>query len=269
MTSLTFIIPVRHQENSANWDGLVQNLKQTIRSICAQRNSDWKAIIVANQGAVLPELPKNFDVCFVDFPPNELHMRGSADLEVFREAFRLDKGRRLLAGIKHAADTKYFMFVDDDDFVHCDLTQFVSENMGENGWYINEGLIWEDNSKLLMKRTEFHLLCGTCYIVRSDLLALKKFERDIEFKYIKRTLGSHINMKGDLDKNRTPLKPLPFRGAVYRVGHADAHSKSKGIIRTFLPKTSILRAPKAFMKFVINFRWLNSKLKRTYFGAQD
>lgn len=94
MTCLTFVIPIRHQENSENWNLLIENLKQTIRSICAQKNSGWKAIIVANLGARLPELPKNFDVCFVNFPTNKLYIRGSSDLEVFREEVRLDKGRR-------------------------------------------------------------------------------------------------------------------------------------------------------------------------------
>jgi glycosyltransferase involved in cell wall biosynthesis len=269
MTCLTFVIPIRHQENSENWNLLIENLKQTIRSICAQKNSSWKAIIVANLGARLPELPQNFSVCFVDFPPNQLYIRGSSDLEVFREAVRLDKGRRLLAGIKYARNTQYFMFVDDDDLIHCDLTQYVYENMGQNGWYIKDGLIWQDDSGLLMNYTNFYLFCGTSHIVRSDLLALENFEKDIDFKYIKRMLGSHIYIKSELDKNQTPLKRLPFRGAIYRVGHADAHSKSRGIVSTFFFKKEILKSPKTLLKRILNLRWLSSKIRRTYFGASD
>ncbi|PFG54814.1 hypothetical protein ATG98_4112 [Marinobacter sp. LV10R520-4] len=269
MTCLTFVIPIRHQENSENWNLLIGNLKQTIRSICAQKNPDWKAVIVANYGARLPELPKNFDVCFVDFPPNELYIRGSSDLEVFREAVRLDKGRRLLEGIKYAGNTKYLMFVDDDDFLHCNLTQYVSENMGQNGWYIKDGLIWQDGSSLLMNYTNFYLFCGTSHIVRSDLLALESFDQDVGFKYLKRMLGSHIYIKNELDKNKTPLKCLPFKGAIYRVGHADAHSKSRGIIDTFFLKRAIVKSPKTLVKRIINLRWMNSKIRRTYFGIPD
>jgi len=95
MTCLTFIIPIRHQESSENWDILVQNLKQTVRSIRCQTSPEWKAVIVANFGAKLPKLPNNFDVCFVDFQANQHYLQGSADLEFFREAVRFDKGRRL------------------------------------------------------------------------------------------------------------------------------------------------------------------------------
>ena len=54
---VTFIIPVRHQSNSKDWSSLKVNLAQTITSISAQTNKNWHAVIVANQGADLPDLP--------------------------------------------------------------------------------------------------------------------------------------------------------------------------------------------------------------------
>jgi hypothetical protein len=78
---LTFIIPVRHQENAPNWQNVKRHLSEAILSISRQQTNGWKAIIVANHGADLPEMPKGFEVQRVDFPPNQLYTQGNADRE--------------------------------------------------------------------------------------------------------------------------------------------------------------------------------------------
>ena len=72
MSLVTFIIPVRHQDNARDWSLLKANLVQTIASISNQTNDDWRGIIVANEGADLPDLPERFGVVRVIFPPNDL-----------------------------------------------------------------------------------------------------------------------------------------------------------------------------------------------------
>jgi hypothetical protein len=52
---LTFIMPLRHPENSP----------------------DWRAIIVANEGAGLPALPDNFETRQVRLPPNPMFEQGN------------------------------------------------------------------------------------------------------------------------------------------------------------------------------------------------
>ncbi|HET8762813.1 MAG TPA: glycosyltransferase, partial [Gemmatimonadales bacterium] len=77
MTPLvSFVIPVRHQDNARDWAALKANLTQTIASISNQTHDDWRAIIVANEQADLPELPPGFEVERVTFPPNDMHERG-------------------------------------------------------------------------------------------------------------------------------------------------------------------------------------------------
>ena len=78
MSLVTFIIPVRHQDNARNWSLLKANLAQTIASISNQTHDDWRGIIVANEGADLPDLPQRFSVERVSFPPNDMHERGKA-----------------------------------------------------------------------------------------------------------------------------------------------------------------------------------------------
>jgi glycosyltransferase involved in cell wall biosynthesis len=268
MTCLVFIIPIRHQDSSDNWDVLLDNLEQTVNSICAQTYHDWKCIVVANKGARLPIFPDKFEVCWVDFPPNKLYVQGDSRVDEFRDAVRLDKGKRLFAGIKSAGDASYLMFVDDDDFIHRDLARFVCENTGGYGWFLDKGLVWEDGSNLLMiYDSGFYKFCGTSHIVRSDLLRLLDDETKLDVNYIKRMLGSHVYLKDELDKSRTPLVPLPFRGAIYRIGHSDAHSKVKGIVNTFFSRRKVVRHPLRALRRLFSIRRLTEKLKKTYFGA--
>src|SRR5579862_1324767 len=75
-TALTFVIPLRHPYNSTDWSALKRRLAQTIRSIAGQDDARWRAIIVANEGSDLPQLPYKFSLKQVDFPPNPLFERG-------------------------------------------------------------------------------------------------------------------------------------------------------------------------------------------------
>ena len=43
-------------------------------------------------------------------------------------------------------------------------------------------------------------------------------------KKVKDMLGSHRRIRDILKSKGVPLQPLPFRGAVYRVGNAGSHS---------------------------------------------
>ena len=226
---LTFVIPVRHQDNARDWRRVKQILAQTVCSISAQEGEGWKAVIVANHGADLPPLPHRFDVKRVDFAPNAMHEQGNLDREEFWEAFRIDKGRRVLAGMLHAGDVGHFMIVDDDDFVSRKLTSFVANNSNSNGWVIRDGYIWSEGSGFLFLHPDFSGLCGSSHIIRADLYKLPPSIDAASGFDITRLLGSHRFIHGYLDAEGTPLAPLPFPGAIYRVGNAQSHSRTPGI----------------------------------------
>ncbi|TAA47749.1 galactosyl transferase [Corallincola spongiicola] len=246
---------------------LISNLKQTIKSISAQTSDDWKCVLVANHGARLPELPQRFDVCWVDFPKNEFHLKGTIDKEKFYDAIRFDKGMRILSGLLHAGDSKYFMFVDDDDFIHRDLTQYVYDNQGGNGWYIGDGLVWSDGGRELIKHSNFHLYCGTSHIIRAELLMLPTNIEDADVEYVKNMFGSHIKIKNELDISGHPLENLPFDGAIYRIGHSDSHSKSNGIIKNYFFTKKVWEHPKQIFKNLLRLRFVNKRTRIDYFGT--
>ena len=262
---VTFVIPVRHQENARDWPQLKRHLSETVSSISRQTKPEWKAVIVANYGADLPELPPGFEVKRVDFPPNQLHERGKSDREDFYNALRLDKGRRVLAGMLHAGEMEYVMIVDGDDFVSCNLTSFVAANPHANGWYIRDGYVWSGGN-LLYLYPKFSILCGSSHIVRADLYHLPARFEDADDAYIRRMLGSHIFIDDHLNAAGTPLAPLPFAGAVYRTGHDEAHSRSDTILKMFFWHKDVLRKPRRLPRRLFRLRVRTKRLRQEFFS---
>jgi hypothetical protein len=75
----------------------------------------------------------------------------------------------------------------------------------------------------------FHKICGTSHVIRADLMKIPARVEDADDVYIRRWLGSHISIADDLQRQGTPLAPLPFTGAVYRIGHPEASSASPAL----------------------------------------
>jgi len=270
--ALTFIIPVRHQDNAKDWPRLKSNLAQTLRSLAAQTSDDWRAIVVANHGADLPPLPPGVEVARVDFPPNSLHEQGEAGREAFYDACRMNKGERVLAGMLHAGAMRYAMVVDDDDCVSSRLAEFVAGGAPEGatdnppGWFIEDGYLWEDGSSYLYRIPGFSRLCGTSHIVRADLFQLPASMATAEREYIRTMMGSHVYISEKLKRTGTPLAPLPFAGAVYRVGHPGAHSKSQGVFAQYFRHGWLLYSPGELARRLQRLKWLGSGMRREFFG---
>jgi len=264
---LTFVVPLRHPQNSTDWPALKGRLAQTVRSISGQDDGRWRAIIVANEGSDLPQLPGNFALKLVDFPPNPMFERGNNDLEAFRDACRLDKGRRVLAGIREAGRSGHVMVVDDDDFVSSRLTSFVAAHAGKNGWYVRDGYLWGDGGRLLYEYADFSMFCGTSHIVRSALYELPESAETVDSDYIRRMLGSHVFIREHLAARGQPLEPLPFVGAIYRVGHAGAHSKSSGLIRQVFFKRELLKDPLKLLQRFSRLRLLGADVRHQFWGS--
>lgn len=265
---LTFIIPIRHQANAKNWAALKANLVQTVRSIAGQSDPRWRGVIVANSGADLPPLPAGFSVVHVDFPPNALHEKGSAPLEQIYQAFRMDKGRRVLAGLIGARPQGHVMVVDDDDFVSNRLVSFVAQNAGSNGWFLRQGYVWSPGDSLVYRDRDFSNICGTSHIIRADLYAIPARIEDASTDYIQQMLGSHVKIVPALAASGNPLEPLPFAGAIYRIGHPGAHSKSWGLIgKCLLP--GLLRGPVEFVRRLSRLYRLSPDLRAEFFGGRD
>ncbi len=267
MTTLTFLIPVRHPANSRDWARSKANLAETVRSISAQTNTDWRGLIIANEGSDLPVLPERFDVEWVQFPPNSMHDQGTQSREDFLDAVRLDKGRRVLKGMLRARDSRFFMLVDDDDFISSRIVQFVSERSNANGWLIDRGYFWDDGSALLHQLDNFNRVCGTSHIIRSDLYGLPNSFEEATLDYIKTMLGSHYRLAESMAERGGALASLPFRGAIYRVGQSGSHSLTPSILKMFFLNSQAIRNPRQFARDLMRLRLVSGAVKQEFFGG--
>ncbi len=158
--------------------------------------------------------------------PNQLYDLHNAGRGQVYEAVGLDKGRRILTVMLSARNSRFFMIVDNDDFVSANIVEFAARNADANGWKIDRGYLWNEGGRLLLHHNDFANFCGTSLIIRSDLYRLPATFEDADIDYIKSMLGSHVHIGKMLADQGHPLGSLPFRGAIYRVGHSGAHSKS-------------------------------------------
>jgi hypothetical protein len=265
---IAFIIPVLHPENSKDWNMQIEYLMQTVRSISSQTSSNWRGVIIVNAGVVLPDLPTKFVVEYVNFAPNPKMERNLNSLQDFHDAIRLDKGKRVLSGVLRASDADFIMVVDDDDFIHKDVTSFVEKNHYCDGWYISKGFVWSVGSKFLYKYSDFNNICGSSLIVRTSLYSLPESLDVASEKYIKDFFGSHRFIVEYAESVRKELKPLPFFGAIYRVGHPCSHSSSLSIWRRFFFKKYLISNPKELILRIFSLTIFGRQIKNDFLGLE-
>lgn len=266
---VTFLIPVRHPDNSPDWARLRANLAQTLRSIAAQTHRDWHGIVIANEGADLPSLPAGFAAEWVRFSPNAQHEQGSASQQDFLDAFRIDKGRRVLKGMLRARDSRFFMVVDDDDFVSARIAQYAADHSDANGWKVDVGYVWSDGGTLLYRHEALNKVCGSSLIVRAELYGLPDTFEAASLDYIRDMLGSHRRIAAMLSTRGKPLASLPFPGAIYRVGHRGSHSGTPPILRQYVLNRHNLLRPHRLVGNLLRLRLVDRAARREFFGDGD
>jgi hypothetical protein len=252
---LTFVVPVRHHENSRDWSLECENLLNTTRSIAAQTEPGWAAVVVVNEGAPLPELPAGVIVKRVDFSPNLHHDVNAGDFRSAMDAFRRDKGRRVLAGMRALPGSEYFMIVDGDDFVNRQISAHVKAGRGGAGWYLAHG--YGVNYR------------GTWSFLLQDLFHLYRIppEDDPAFiPYISKRLGSHGAITELFAEDGHPLAPVPFPGAAYVVGHPNSHSISNTLLRQYILNKDSLRRPWTLPSKLSRIRLVDSAFRQEFMG---
>jgi hypothetical protein len=263
--TLSFIVPVRHHHSVADWPSVKALMAMTLRSIAGQTAGNWNGAVVANEGADLPALPAGFRAVRVDFPHHPLPDR-RVDHAASTEAFRAEKGRRVLAGLLALRPRGHIMIVDYDDLVSCRLAALVAEQPDAHGWFFETGFLYSGQRLLYRHPREFFRFCGTSHIIRADLLEVPASREAASEDYIRYRLGSHIFNKALLDAQGTPLAPLPFDGTIYRIGHPFANSGSSPLFRHVFPLAGFARPHKALGR-VTRFRPLTPRLRQEFFGT--
>ena len=251
---LVFIIPVKSPQLSKSWDHVSKLFERCIRSVCNQTSANFRVIVVCHEKPQIEFSHPHITYIEVDFPPPAPDGKSKG----------IDKLRKILLGLNYARqlNPSHAMNVDADDCVSKHLAKLVEQNPQSNGWFVDKGYVYEDGSKILyFKRKDFHQWCGTCNIVRYDLIDIPERIEDAWINF-KKYYCSHRRLVKKLAQQGTPLNRLPFSGAIYILGHGDNDS---GNINKFLPNKGIVTRLK---NICFNFRPLPS-LVRDEFGIYD
>jgi hypothetical protein len=139
----------------------------------------------------------------------------------------------------------------------------VGKNCGKNGWRFLTGYLWEDGGRLLYLTSDFCGICGSSHIVRSDLYRIPAALEDASEEYLRYMLGAHRFIDKILSERGTPLDPLPFPGAIWRVGHSGSASNSTGLIRQVIHP----RDPLGSLKEAFRIRLKTKSVERDFFGS--
>lgn len=211
---LVFVVPLKSQEKSTSWEKVCQLFERTARSLCNQTCSDFQVIVACNQRPTINFSHPHIKYLEVDipYPSNQPNHLAQA---------RTDKGRKILAGLIAAKEfsPSHAMIVDADDCVSKNIAQFVQENSSANGWYINQGYKYLNNDSVIyLKPWNFYRMSGSCNLLRYDLIGLPENpEYNRGYGYYKFYID-HEKVKKVMAQRNHPIKPLPFRGAVYIIG---------------------------------------------------
>lgn len=244
-------------------------LFQTLSSIVGQSNGNWTCVVVGNAPLQLPFKDDRIVVRHVEFPPNQCHgmqVETSEDKERSWQSFRRDKGRRVKAGLEALGwidGPRFVMVVDDDDLLHCDLVDWLSNAPTQSaGYVITRGYEWVHGSGWLYLQDQFDKRCGTSLIPALGSLELPPNPEQLPDEIAERWLGSHIFLRPDLKNRGKPLKPVPFRAAIYRLGNTNSNQYKSGHF-----SISLLKNPILFMDLLSRIKRMNKNLKEKFFSC--
>jgi hypothetical protein len=132
------------------------------------------------------------------------------------------KVKRGLIEVRRLAPA-YVMVVDADDCVHRDLSRWATPNRSPHGWVLNTGYIWNRDSRWLLIQQRFDEYCGTSSIVRCEKADLPRSMDEPNEQFPILRFGHTVIVQGCASLG-TPLRRLPFPGAVYNVATGENDS---------------------------------------------
>lgn len=228
---LVFVIPVKHPARSQSYEKVCDLLRNTLRSVEAQRDPHFATVVVCNRKPDWAEDTANRVFVEVGFPPAE-PPRDAGD---WVNWLYLDRGAKIAVALRHAKrfSPTHVMPVDADDFVSDRLAGFVREHPEAPGWYMPTGLIWSGLFRIGEERGKFWSYCGTSHIFRRDLLPVPdemgllptrdEVVATLGQEYTEKILGNHVHYLRHFGERGITLEPLPFIGGVW---HADTGENS-------------------------------------------
>jgi len=205
---LAFLVPLKSRQVSTSWERVCGLFQRTVASACAQTSPAFRVVVACHEIPGRVAAHPNLEFVQVDHTPPSPSSK---------QEMRIDKQQKHRAALSRALSYRpsHVMFLDSDDLVSNRLAAFVSSHEAESGWFFRSGYFYCERQKYLhLERSRFEQWCGSSHIVRPEYL-------DFMLGLDDRLVYDHRNLTEDLARHGTPIRPLPFRGAVYSVSHGE------------------------------------------------
>ncbi len=212
---LTFIMPLKSPAICRDWSYVSRLAERSLKSVCRQTHGAFQLLLVCHRR---PET--DFAHPALTVIEEEFDVPGPS-----REERMADKGRKIWRGLVAARANLpgYIMLVDADDCVSRRLAGFVAAHPETAGWFFEIGYLHDQGSRWVLRKREFHLLCGTSHILRCQPWDLPSNVHENECDYWVASHGHH-EMAAFMRSRGTPLTHLPFCGAVYNTATSESYS---------------------------------------------
>lgn len=204
-----------------DWEMVSTLFNRTLWSCYNQTDPDFKILVACHE---IPKLTHDFDdrVEFIQVSEDEAPIPRTQDEKM------VDKGYKThtLAMRLRELGGGFAMMVDADDLVSNRLAEYVNKHSTENGFYVKTGYVYfvgDDYMRVLPKFSS-----GSACIVNysTDDLPFEYPEKmtancDSNPWIIRKRHGGVVPACKALGR---PLRPLPFKAAVYVLGSGENHS---------------------------------------------
>lgn len=213
-----FCIPLISKAASKNWEVVTELFNRTLWSCYNQTNKNFKILIACHDIPILNHVyDERVEFLIVDSAiPTTQHEK------------MIDKGYKThtLAMKVRELGAGYAMLVDADDLVSNRIVQYVYNNPTNSGYYVKTGYAYFIGTKYFKVLKKFS--SGTAFIIHYNIdelpneYPLVMTDNNKNEKCLMRKRHGDI-LEACVELNK-PLKPLPFKGAVYVLGTGENHS---------------------------------------------
>ena len=220
---LYFMIPLMSKKAAKDWNMVSDLFNRTLWSCYNQTDPDFRILVACHE---IPKLAKKYDgrVEFMQVSEKD------APLPETQKEKMIDKGYKThtLAMRLRELGGGFAMMVDADDLISCHMAEFINRHPDENGYYVKTGYVYfvGDTYMKVMPKFSSGSSCIVNYSVRElpDRYPPVMTENCDSNEWIIRK--RHNSIVPACEDAGRPLKPLPFKGAVYVLGSGENHSFS-------------------------------------------
>jgi hypothetical protein len=209
-----FVVPLRNPSVAHDWDRCVALCADTLNSALNQTapGESFRVILVCR------EFPENL----IEHPSLEVIRYPFPNPTPNWENQHHDKYLKIRHGLARARDFApcYVMKLDADDLVNNRLVTYVLRDNNRLGYFVDSGYRWHDGSASLQLTTKFYKGCGSSNILYAEKSQLPIDAADVSRQYDLVALGHNITVE-TLAQRGTPLRPIPFPAAIYRMTNGE------------------------------------------------